>query len=115
MKKSIALILSVVLVLTGCASPASGAGTESVDMASVESSAIDQATANVDEPVVEESNDNSEVVVASPDNLSFSGLDDEELLTYVQNKVYSDVVSGLNSDVYFVENVEAIYVSEEYI
>ncbi|SFC55708.1 HNH/ENDO VII family nuclease [Butyrivibrio sp. YAB3001] len=115
MKKSIALILSMVLVLTGCASPVSESNNEAVNMASEESATIETAVNNVDETVPEETEIHSETATTNAENLSFSGLDDEELLTYVQNKVYSDVVSGLNSDEYFVENVEAIYVSEEYI
>ncbi len=115
MKKSIALILSIVLALTGCASSVSESNNEAVNMASEESATIETAVNNVDETVPEETEIHSGTATTNAENLSFSGLDDEELLTYVQNKVYSDVVSGLNSDEYFVENVEAIYVSEEYI
>lgn len=115
MKKSIALILSIVLALTGCASSVSESNNEAVNMASEESATIETAVNNVDETVLEETEIHSGTATTNAENLSFSGLDDEELLTYVQNKVYSDVVSGLNSDEYFVENVEAIYVSEEYI
>lgn len=115
MKKSIALILSIVLALTGCASSVSESNNEAVNMASEESATIETAVNNVDETVPEETEIHSGTATTNAESLSFSGLDDEELLTYVQNKVYSDVVSGLNSDEYFVENVEAIYVSEEYI
>ncbi len=44
-----------------------------------------------------------------------NGLDDEELISYVEDKIYLTVVSELNSDEYFVENVEATYYPKEYI
>ncbi len=108
MRKSIALILSIVLALTGCASPTSKGKVEPNSSSTVEISVID----SLDESATEES---SAYVDIPSEAVAFSGLDDEELLTYVENVVYSDLVSELNSDEYFVENVEAVYISEEYI
>lgn len=48
-------------------------------------------------------------------DISVTGLDDENLLRYVEDNVYSGLVTGLNSDNYFVENVEAVYYPKEYI
>lgn len=45
----------------------------------------------------------------------FTGLDDSALLTYMEDTVYSELVAGLNSDEYFVENVSAVYISKEYL
>ena len=47
--------------------------------------------------------------------LEFDSLDDENLLEYTRNKIYSDVVDGLINTEYFVENVEIKYISKEYI
>ena len=47
--------------------------------------------------------------------VSFTGLDDENLLDYMEDSVYSQLVAELNSDEYFVENVQAIYISKEYL
>lgn len=47
--------------------------------------------------------------------LEFDSLDDENLLKYTRNKIYSDVVDGLINTGYFVENVEIKYISKEYI
>lgn len=113
MKKSIALILSMVLVLSGCASSMSQVSGEPSISSSVE--VVDDNNVAAEEVSVEGIEEASDLVVASPQNVSFSGLDDENLLTYVENTVYSELVSGLNSEEYFVENVEAIYISEEYI
>lgn len=46
---------------------------------------------------------------------AFTGLDDSALLTYMEDTVYSELVAGLNSDEYFVENVSAVYISKEYL
>lgn len=41
--------------------------------------------------------------------------DSEDSLRYVEDNIYSNLVETLDSDEYFVENVEAIYYSQEYI
>lgn len=45
----------------------------------------------------------------------FASLDDENLKGYLQDEVYSELIDRLDSDGYFVENVEATYVSKEYL
>lgn len=45
----------------------------------------------------------------------FSGLDDPDLLPYLEDNVYSELVTTLNNEEYFVENVSAAYVSKEYL
>lgn len=40
---------------------------------------------------------------------------DPKLLSYIKSDLYQQLVASLNSDEYFVENVEAIYLSEEYL
>ena len=42
-------------------------------------------------------------------------MDDPELLSYVENNIYANLIQTLDSDEYFVENVEAIYISQEYV
>lgn len=46
---------------------------------------------------------------------NFTELSDPELLRYVEDSVYKDLVNELNSDSYFVENVTAVYMSKEYL
>ncbi|WP_165043748.1 HNH/ENDO VII family nuclease [Adlercreutzia sp. ZJ138] len=46
---------------------------------------------------------------------SFTSLSDPALLRYVEDTVYDDLVGELDSDKYLVENVEAVFVSQEYI
>lgn len=47
--------------------------------------------------------------------VEFNSLSDPQLHTYIEEAVYSDLVNQLNSADYLVENVDAIYVSKEYI
>lgn len=49
------------------------------------------------------------------EQVTFTGLDDANLITYVENSVYSDLISELDSDEYFVEKVDAVYLSQEYL
>ena len=44
-----------------------------------------------------------------------TGLSDPNLHRYVEDSLYTSLVSELNSDSYFVENVEAVYISQEYL
>ena len=135
MKKAIAIILSMVLVLTGCASSASEVNKTPSDTVATEISSEenDESIAETVYESLESSSEATEISIVpteeatlevdnssglelpKPAKVSFSGLDDEKLLNYVEDAVYSDLVKGLNSDKYFVENVEAVYISEEYI
>ena len=45
----------------------------------------------------------------------FSGMNDPNLLRYTEDTIYENLVNALDSDEYFVENVSAIYISQEYI
>lgn len=45
----------------------------------------------------------------------FSGLSDPALLGYMEDAVYQELVTALDSDGLFVENVSAVYVSQEYL
>lgn len=46
---------------------------------------------------------------------SFNELSDPQLLGYMESAVYSDVLEHIDSTKYAVENVEAIYISKEYL
>lgn len=45
----------------------------------------------------------------------FRALDDPELMRYVEDSIYSQLVTQLGSDDYFVENIETVYISKEYL
>ncbi|MBR4334695.1 MAG: hypothetical protein IKP72_18635 [Clostridia bacterium] len=45
----------------------------------------------------------------------FKGMNDPALLPYIEDTLYQELVGSLNSEEYFVENVSAIYISQEYL
>ena len=96
MKRSIALLLCIALLLSGCAQAAAPDITQ--EPASVPAASPEAAPES-----------------AADAALEFYGLDDAALLSYMEDAVYSGAVAALSSDEYFVENVSAVYVSKEYI
>lgn len=46
---------------------------------------------------------------------SFQGLNDPSLLPYMEGSLYDELVNTLGSEEYFVENVQAVYISQEYL
>lgn len=49
------------------------------------------------------------------EDISFDDLDDEDFLRYYEDSIYENIVSELNNDGYLVEDIEAIYISKEYL
>ncbi len=45
----------------------------------------------------------------------FTGLDDAALLTYMEDSIYSNLITELDNEEYFIENVRAIFISKEYL
>ena len=113
MRRLIALIICMAMLLTGCAAPSTSVKTEQAESVSDEagkSETVEPTTETATEVV--EAKAKTE---ATEQKNSFSGLDDPELLTYVETKVYSDLITELDSDDCFVEKVEAVYLSKEYV
>ena len=94
MKRILALFLSIVMLFTGCSQAQQTSQPESQSVPETE----EAATVEFKEVVPE-----------------YASLDDENLLSYVENLVYRDTVTSLNSEEYFVENVSAVYISKEYL
>lgn len=92
MKKIISLALACVMIfLTAC------------------SSQVNSNVQNVSENVQETGSNNQ-----GPD-ITIKGLDDEALIGYVEDNIYSTLIKELDSEDYFIENVEAVYYPKEYI
>lgn len=49
------------------------------------------------------------------EEIKFTGMGDEKLLSYIEDSVYTQLKNDLNSTDYFIEDVSAVYISEEYI
>lgn len=86
MKRIVALILSMVMLLTSCG------------QVQPQSSTTTSATKTAED--------------IEP---HYTALDDKQLLAYIEDVVYRDTITSLDSDEYFVENVSASYLSKEYL
>lgn len=96
MKRIIALLLALIMIMTGCSKP------------EPKEPEIDSQSESVAEVVSVP----AEWVEIQPE---FESLSDENLLLYVENLVYRETVQALNSEDYVVENVSATYISKEYL
>lgn len=94
MKRLIALLL-ILALLTGCTPKSNDAPT---------STTITTTANTVTEPII-----TANVVP------NFTGLSDTTLHTYLEDMVYTELVTGLNNENYFVENVAVTYISKEYL
>ena len=112
MKRLIALILSIMLLVSGCSSAANKTNDDENQQKGV--SSVEEVESSVDE-IIEDEIITGEESIQEDSIPSFSGLDDPELLTYVTNNVYADLEYNFNSEDYTIENVEAVYLSKEYI
>ena len=100
------------MVLTGCA-PASHPSDSSEPVGlQHETVSVAETSSDAAESVIgtEQETDVDELLVSS-----FTGLDDPKLLQYVEDSVYSELVSQFASEDYVIENVAATYVSKEYL
>lgn len=117
--KFIAISLATSILISGCSSALNVSETEysssdSMVVTETATSVVDETVNETDETVI---NVTDEIVISSDyvDPNSFTGLNDENLLTYVEDMVYLNAVESINSSDYYVENVEAVYVSDEYL
>ena len=101
MKRVVAILLSIMMLLTGCGQ------VQPQTTATSESSVTAEPTESVEST--------TEPVMPDEAVQQYDSLDDEDLLAYVEDLVYRDAVTSLNSDEYFVENVSAVYISKEYL
>lgn len=136
MKRFLAVLLSATMLLMGCASNANVtiAASENSQNSSPETSEyrMTASTEEVEETsLIHEKNDEMKIEDKKKDDSRPSqplieskynnivpdvdGLDDPALLRYVEDNLYLELVKDLDNDEYFVENVNAIYISEEYL
>lgn len=116
MKKIIAIILCGAICLTACGNVTQSNNSTSADASTVSSNESGDEASDTD--VVEDDEyETEELVVTDSDSIDFeiSGLDDENLIYYVEDNIYTELIDELDTDEYFVENVEAIYYPKEYI
>ena len=125
MKRILSLLLAIIMVFTGCSAGKTTSDTISTDntISEAEVSSNDAEPqiqfSNKEESQYDETGTVPEQVAAQPGpeaiDLSFTGLNDPALLQFVEDEVYSDLVSEFSSEDYIIENVKAVYVSKEYL
>ena len=52
---------------------------------------------------------------ADPSSPSFKGMNDPALLQFTEDQIYAGLVSAFGNEDYIIENVKAIYISQEYL
>ena len=106
MKRIIALFMAILMLLTGC-SQAGSSNSSQQDEA--------QNSTMTDSSNVSENKGNDEPTFAVDVQPNFASLNDSALLQYVEDNLYSDLVARFDSEDYIIENISAVYVSEEYL
>lgn len=109
MKRVIALLLSVLMMLTGCTQ-------QTVQNQSPEISIpVETETSSAPSTETEQLTEQDVPVFAEDVEPNFATLSDPSLLQYVEDNIYSDLVARFDSEDFIVESVNAVYVSEEYV
>jgi len=103
MKRLIAIILLMSVFLSGCSS-STVLESESVN-SSESSSAVTDSAVNLRD---------ISYLNAEAEDMNFTSMSDPNLLDYMEGSVYCQLVDQLGDDAY-VENVSAVYISQEYI
>lgn len=109
MKRLIALLLSCCIFLTGCSFKDVPLQNSSTNETISEPVLIDEDSDNS----TEESVENFNTAPSAPP--VFNDLSDTELHRYLEDDVYAQLVNQLDSDDYFVEDVQVQYLSKEYL
>lgn len=105
MKRVLALLLSLVMLLSGCA--------QSKPVSKASSASSGSPAASVTDSLSESYT--PRMTVWKDDVPQYTSLNDTDLLAHVEDLVYRDTVSSLNSADYLVSDVSAVYVSKEYL
>lgn len=117
MKKLTAFFLSFAFFLTSCSARNSVNDVSVVDISETIQTSIETKN-NTSAEITEWETEHttiSENIQPKPYVPNFTVLDDPDLLRYVEDSVYADIITQLNDDDYFVENVSAVYISKEYL
>ena len=126
MKRLLAAALACIFLLTGCTTKTAVStgitdSNEVVTSTEIEIAARESGQNQEEEPMPESSDtqpltdDYEDNASVSLTDVNYSGLNDPMLLQNVEDIVYSELVSTFGSEDYIIENVQAIYISKEYL
>lgn len=97
--RTIAFILSCTMALTGCAK-------SSDSSSSTVSSTVQTTAISAEIPAAAEN---------ELEKLDIESLDDPDLSRYIEDALYEELVTNIDSDDYYIENIETSYISKEYL
>lgn len=125
MKRISALFMACILLLTGCAQSSTVSGQAAQSGSSQVSDTEEGITVSATTDAALETEPSTENLSSSSgstdESLSeenvhnFTGLNDPALLQYVEDSVYTELVDNFRSEDYVIENVNAVYISKEYL
>lgn len=95
MKKIVAFLLCICIVLSGCS--------------------FDQAIDTEAETGSIQSQSDTQGITEEEEAPEFANLSDPELCSYLEENIYTDVITTLDSQDYLVQDVKMTYVSKEYL
>ncbi|MBR5938809.1 MAG: HNH/ENDO VII family nuclease [Clostridiales bacterium] len=114
MKKLLSIVICGSILLTSCA----------VSSPSQQSSLNTSSSSDSSQIVTEQTTTEPELTQLADYGYSYSDeesanqfrtVQDDDLLSYMEDVVYYDMISDMDSSEYYVESVQAVYVSQEYI
>ena len=111
LKCIIALLLVILMLSTGCTQQAAQNTTITKSTNDIPSSTLTAESAIA--PITEVSQDIP--VFAEDVQPEFINLNGPNLLQYVKDNIYSDLIARFDSEDYIIEDISAIYISEEYL
>ena len=125
MRRFISLLLVVVLSVVGCANSSTGSDTigknkqaevaNKADLSSTELNDTDKSKDQASEETGSTEEDGLQEEEMEDKEAYFDSLNDPALLQYVEDSVYAGLADQFDSEDYVIENVEASYVSKEYL
>ena len=113
MRRIVALLLVIALLLSGC----SGRTPENKTLSNSPSPTVENNHPSVTEEVLVSPTpaESIELTSMNDEMVSFSRMDDPAYMAYVQDMVYAGLVDQFDSEDYIIENISAVYLSKEYL
>lgn len=129
MRRIIALLLSGILLLTGCAQSSSAGDSTTSSSTEMETEVEEAETSDSaesngstiseqEDTTIEDALEDVDLAEGTDDSdevESFQSLSDPRLLQYIEDTVYTGLVDQYQSEDYVIENVNAVYISEDYL
>ena len=112
MKRILSLLISCVMLLTGCSlKPNDSISSSNIETTlPIYTTVVESETESLTGTATEAISN----VYEEASDLQFPTFDDPELLQYIEDSVYAELVEQLNSDDYIVESVQAVCMPKEY-